>query len=230
MKLELGYWAIRGLGAPARMMLEHEGVDYTDLKYADAASWFAVRKVELLEKNALANLPYVLDGDRVVTHSTAVYEYLGVKLGHDAFDDEDGRWVNAQMLAECYDLRNALMALVYPFNGVTPTKDDFETKCEPHLTSKCIQFYNKFEATLGLRGKKFLVKDTPSSCDFHLWEMLDQHEIIAKRRGVVSPLEQFPKLQKLYAEFRNFPELAKYFASETYTLPMNSIGGGAHVY
>ena len=80
------------------------------------------------------------------------------------------------------------------------------------------------------RGTRWLVKDTLSSADFHLWELIDQHEIIAKRRGLPSPLEACPRLQRYYAEFRALPELEKYFQSDAYTLPMNSIAGGAFIF
>jgi len=229
--IELGYWAIRGLGAPARMMLAHSGADHADVRYADASGWFAGKKPVLLERNALANLPYVQDGDVVVSHSTAVYEYLGVKLGYDDFaSDGEGRFANAQLLAECYDLRNGLMDVVYPFNGTTRTAEEFETNCEGHIKTKCGRHMQKFASWLEARGTRWLVKDTLSSADFHLWELIDQHEIIAKRKGLPSPLEACPRLQRYYAEFRALPELEKYFQSDAYTLPMNSIAGGAFIF
>jgi len=230
-KLEIGYWAIRGLGAPARMMCEHAGIDYSDVAFSDATTWFAGTKPELCETCAFANLPYVRDGDVVLSHSTAVYEYIGVKTGADAFGDETGRFYNAQALAETYDLRNALMKLVYPFNGTTTTKEAFETNAVAHMEKTLPTFLAKYEANLKTRKTKWLVRnDAPSSADFHFWEMLDQHEIIAKRLGMKSPLENFLELQRYYAEFRALPNLAKYFESAAYSSPMNSIGGGAWIY
>jgi len=59
--------------------------------------------------------------------------------------------------------------------------------------------------------------------------MLDQHEEIAKKRGAPSPLAAFPKLRAFYDEFKGLPRLASYFASPSFTLPMNSAGAGAWI-
>ena len=165
-----------------------------------------------------------------MTHSSVVLEFLGQVTGTDAFANEGERWRNAQALAEIYDLRNALMGVVYPFNGKTTTKEAFEKNCDDHMNATVGKFYAKFEALLKQRGKKFLIRDAPSSADFHLFEMLDQHEIIASRRGMTSPLEMFPELKRYHADFKALPQLAKYFASAAYSLPMNSAGGGAWIY
>ena len=229
-KIELGYWPIRGLGAPARMLCEYAGADYADVNYADAGSWFAGKKPELASGNALINLPYVECDGQVVTHSSVVLEFLGQVTGVDAFASEDHRWANAQALAEIYDLRNALMGVVYPFNGKTTTKEAFEKNCDDHINATLGKFYAKFETLLKQRGMEFLIRDAPSSADIHLFEMLDQHEIIANRRGMKSPLETFPELKRYHANFKALPQLEKYFASAAYALPMNSIGGGAWIY
>ena len=48
------------------MILEYKEVQFEDKQYADGDAWFKVRKPELLAKNPLANLPYLVDGDKVV--------------------------------------------------------------------------------------------------------------------------------------------------------------------
>jgi len=122
------------------------------------------------------------------------------------------------------------MRLVYPFNGSTRDAEEFEKNCVSHMAEKLPTFYAKFEAWLALHGKTFLVKDAPSTADFHLWEMLDQHEIIAQRKGQTSPLVNFPKLKAYYDAFRALPQLEKYFAGDAYALAINSAGSGAYIY
>ena len=53
--------------------------------------------------------------------------------------------------------------------------------------------------------------DSPSSADFSFWEMLDQHEIIAKKRGMKSPLENFLELQRYYANSKGVTEASILF-------------------
>ena len=66
-----GYWKIRGLAAPLRMTCSYAGAEYTSADYElqpkdgggwDRSEWTSV-KPGLMEKNAMMNLPYVLDGD-----------------------------------------------------------------------------------------------------------------------------------------------------------------------
>ena len=139
-KIVVGYWSIRGLGAPLRMMCEYAGVDYEGALSLFAASlrslaalpgcllplrlrprrpplpcspperqpcphacraraaaknydalpkegggwdvsdWFD-KKPELLEKNQLMNLPYVIDGDQIIAQTNACFAHLGRVLG-----------------------------------------------------------------------------------------------------------------------------------------------------
>ena len=99
-KLITGYWNIRGLAAPVRMMChyaKHSGqkFDWADKQYdlprrkeggfdMTACEWFRDDKQPLSSQNALINLPYVVDHafspPLVVTQSTAVYQYLGRKF------------------------------------------------------------------------------------------------------------------------------------------------------
>lgn len=90
--LTLGYWDIRGLAAPARMMLVYSGCDFEDRTYElqrsadgegwDGTTWFKESRPALRVQNAFINLPYVVDHGTglVVAQSTAVYQYLGRKL------------------------------------------------------------------------------------------------------------------------------------------------------
>jgi len=229
--MELGYWPIRGLGAAPRMMLRYADATHDDVTYDDPTTWFSTRKPTLVRANALINLPYLIDGDLVITHSNSVLRYLGKKLHIDDFANVGEEFANAQVLDEVFDLRNALMQLVYPFHRYSRTREEFEDNCAIHFASKLPGHMKKLEEMLEMRGTRFFVRDAaPCSADFHAFEMLDQHEEIAKRRGLASPLLAFPKLRAFHNEFRGLPALASYFASVSYTLPMNSPSAGAWIY
>jgi len=66
----------------------------------------------------------------------------------------------------------------------------------------------------------------PCTGDFHVFEMLDQHEMMAKDLGMGSPMEKFPGLKAYYEKFKSLPQLQAYFGSEAYKLPVN--GAMAH--
>ena len=228
MPMKLGYWAIRGLGAPMRMMCEYAGVEYEDVQYADGATWFGTDKPPLKEKNPMINLPYIVDGDVVITQSNSCLMYLGSKLGIDPADVDSKHFNNLQVLMEIFDLRNAMIALVYPFAKVNLTKEDFDQNKADQLDKTATTAYEKLEGFLALNGSHFFNGAAPASADFHVWEMLDQHSKLAASFGHPDPLEKYTKLKEFYSCFRALPQLAKYFASPAYALPLNNVLGNCH--
>lgn len=225
--LVTGYWGIRGLGAPMRMMCAYAGVKVKDILYGapDAPDWFKADKPPLLEQNGYINLPYVKNTETglIVTQSTAVYQYLGRCFGLAGTSEAEVVAVE-QTLAQAFDLRNSLMNLVYPFSGIK-TREEYEAALPKHL-EEAAGHYTKFAAFLG--DKPYTVGDQPTAGDFHLWEMLDQHEMMAAEMKLASPLAAFPTLKAFHARFAALPQLAGYFASPAAKLPVNSPAVPAH--
>lgn len=71
-----------------RMMVMYAGNPLVAMNYCckskadggyDLSSWYSV-KPELRELNPLINLPYVKDGDKLITQTNACLQYLGRKL------------------------------------------------------------------------------------------------------------------------------------------------------
>lgn len=197
-------------------------VDYKDSQYASPEAWFGEGKPRVAALNALANLPYVIDGDVCVCQSTSVMVYLGEKFGLY------GGIRDLELLTEIYDLRSTIIDLVYPFRKINRDQGEFDASVEAHVQKVAPRFYKKLEDYLGRTGTVFLLKDTPSVSDFHLFEMLDQNALIAAKYNHPPPFAPFPKLQNLYEAFKSEPKLAKYFASPAYQLPCNNPLGNAY--
>jgi len=223
-KYTIGYWNIRGLAAPMRMMLEYAGAEYKDEQYDvvkkpdgtwDKSSWFEGGKPPLLKKNALMNLPYVISGGRVVTQSTAAYVFLGQKLRLNGVGS-DAVTANNEVIAQAFDLRNATVGTMYG-----PT-DDFPATGKKFLSETVTAHFTKFENYLAQRGTAFFAGNKPCVGDFALWEMCDQQELLAKELKVASPLESYPGLKAFYEKFKALPQLKKYFESDAYKLPVNN--------
>ena len=87
-KVTIGYWAIRGLAERLRQLCEYTGLSYDEVKYSgevDGESrkkWFNEVKPELAKKNPAITLPYLLDGDKVVSESDAICVYICHKSNH----------------------------------------------------------------------------------------------------------------------------------------------------
>jgi glutathione S-transferase len=203
----VGYHQIRGLGAPLRMMFFYKNQKFTNATYGSDMKevWFGKKKPELLTKNACINLPYVIDGDVVITQSNTCLLYVGKKLGVD----EPANFVrNHTVLDQTMDLRNDLMKIVYGCK-----KEEFAEKAKPHLEGSAKTNFTKLE---NFCQGPYMCGAKPQSGDFHVFEMLDQHQSICAKVGEPDIMEQFPKLKALHAAMKADPALAKYFAADCY--------------
>jgi glutathione S-transferase len=209
--ITVGYHLIRGLGAPLRMMCYYESAPFKNVAYgADfKEEWFGKAKEELKEKNSCINLPYVVCGDQVVTQSNTCLLFLGRVLRIDKAKDS---FHNHCVLDQVMDWRNDLMKIVYPGNGVND-KGAFPEAAKKHLDDSTKTNMTKLE---GFCKGTFMCGAAPQSGDFHLFEMLDQHQIIAAKVGASDPLEGYPKLTALHAALKASPKLAKYFEADCY--------------
>merc|ERR1719326_225612 len=128
----IGYHAIRGLGAPLRMMCFYKGQKFTNAAYGNdmAEKWHQGKKLDLVKKNSCMNLPYIVNGDETVTQSNTCALYLGQKLG---IDTPENFIHNHCVLDQTMDWRNDLMKIVYPFFGVVKDKDGFPDGAKSHL-------------------------------------------------------------------------------------------------
>mmetsp|Transcript_14433 Transcript_14433/g.38284 ORF Transcript_14433/g.38284 Transcript_14433/m.38284 type:complete len:331 (+) Transcript_14433:62-1054(+) len=218
LEINFGYWKIRGLGAIFRMIFEYKGVKYTDNQYATGEEWFGADKPKILEKNPLANLPYIECGKDCVCQTNAILVYLGQKLRLDG-GGYKARIQNEELLCEIYDVRNQILELSYPFKEVCRTDAEHSAKAAKQLEAGP---FKKFEAVLEKNGTEFFCGKTLAVCDFHIWEMMDQHRLLAEKHSKGDIFADIPKCKAFYDKFRALPKLEKYFASESYKLPVNN--------
>lgn len=77
----LGYWAIRGLGQPIRLLLEVSGIEYEEKRYAlekrADGTWSRDQWFDVKHKLGLPfpNLPYLIDGDLHLTQTQAILDH-----------------------------------------------------------------------------------------------------------------------------------------------------------
>ena len=238
----IGYWSIRGLGAPLRMMAMYAGAkliaENYDLKCKEGGGFdmspWKDAKPALRAKNPLMNLPYVIDGDVVVTQTNACFAYLGRKLGLFGSNELEASQCE-QLLSEIYDLRGAMVGFAY---GSCASDEEAKGKAEA-LFEKVTSAYSgslpKLEEWFVLQKSNgasgnFLVGEKASAPDFHLYEMLYQYDFMAKHYGIFNRLDNYPNLKKFLTSFGNLPQNSKYLSSKLAALPFNNKAAtfGAH--
>lgn len=77
----------------------------------DTSDWFD-KKPALKEKNALMNLPYVIDGEHVIAQTNACFSHLGRVLGLYGCNYAETLKVE-QCLCQVMDLRNDAVGIFY---------------------------------------------------------------------------------------------------------------------
>lgn len=179
----LGYWNIRGLAQPIRLLLAYTESDWEDKLYACGTAPEFSRDVWLKEKFGLGldfpNLPYLLDGDVKITQSNAILRYLARKSNLLGNSDEEKTRVDV-LESEINDLRREYVGMCYNRN--------FETLKGPYL--------ERLPAKLRLLAdylgsRNYFAGDEITFPDFIVYEMLDQHKHLQP-----SCLNDFPTLEQ----------------------------------
>ena len=84
--MELGYWGIKGIAEPVRWAALALGVQVTEKNPASREEWAESKKSLHTD---FPNLPYLKDGDFVLTESSALPIYLAHKAGKPEFLGKD---------------------------------------------------------------------------------------------------------------------------------------------
>jgi len=219
--ITVGYWTIRGLGAPLRAMVMYAGVPLNNVMYdtkelsdgtLDRSAW-SIAKPALKAKCPLINLPYIIDGDRIVSQSNACLSYLGRRLnlwGKTPDEVSDCE----MLLCELIDLRNSMTGFAY--GTPKPLQKEAATKFLDGVQSGT-GIFQKLELWLEQKASResvdapgcFLVGNSATAPDFHLHEMLVQYSALAAYNSLPF-LEGYPRLVRFKNEFEALPNMQKY--------------------
>ena len=247
-EIAVAYWSIKGLGAPLRQMVLYSGAPLKCIFYktravqtedglsVDGSHWHVEAKPALQKINPLINLPYAEVHDEnqkiLVAQSIACMNLLGRVLDMQGSDKSENSHCE-QLLCEIMDVRNKMVEFAYfqHENQQQAAAALFDVTMVADRGS-----FKKIERWLESKRSSstdcFLVGSAASAADFALFEMLDQYacmiqffELIpCENKNPAEILEACEKshLANLYENFRNSPQMEKYFQSPLNDLPFNN--------
>ena len=199
-KLILGYWGTQGRAHPVRWLLAYHKIDWEDKQYKDRAEWFDKDKPAL--NTDFPNLPYLKDGDFVITETTAVLQYAALKTGNK--DLLGKNTLDAIKAAQLYsfitDAKMAMRDLV--------TNKDYEKIRDDYLNEKLTPFFTKLSKNLG--DKEYPVGYL-TWADFEVFAFVD-----VIRRMSQEYVAKWPNLEKYWERFSNNEGIKAYCKSENY--------------
>jgi len=201
MTIQCGYWNIRGLGEPVRLLLEYLEVPYEWKAYTpeNMAEWFENDKVNLGIE--FPNLPYLIDGDFKTSQLQTILKYIGRK--HGLFGAETNEEIAKQeaMMDNAHDFRTRFSILCYG-------SGDFEEKKKQFLENlpKTLAHYES-----RLSNQKWLMGDDIFVGDFLMWSGLDAVACLEP-----SYLDKFPNVARYKKNFESLPQIEKFLKSDNF--------------
>lgn len=227
----IGYWSIRGLGAPLRMMLSAAQVDHWVLLY-DAieegesgwsrASYLADKQWLKDEFNPLMNLPFLVDveNDRVICQTNAIFLFLGRELNFMGSSKQEQSNCE-ELLCELMDLRDAMVDFAYGTDGSKEKAIICYNSATRHLHKLELHLEREYQGSktdvCHLVGFKF------TAPDFQCFELLDQYRGLCTVYDLPLIFRDMPHVSQFFNSFQKLPENAAYLSSFLGTdLPYNS--------
>jgi glutathione S-transferase len=232
--LRVGYWNMRGLGSPLRMMCFFSKTTFkaecwtlsADIDYKSSA-WFSTQKPIYKERQALINLPYVIDFDSdgseiMITQTNACMAHLGRKLGLWGVNVKEISMCE-MLLCEIYDLRNVVTRHAY--GGTTEQNPDFIRQfTNPNASLGKLEIHLSRQTGF-TEATPFLVGGHATAPDFHLFELLDQFTTFNNYNNYEDSLVNFPNIKKFYVHFGALPQMAEYLSSKLFKeIGLNNLG------
>ena len=86
----------------------------------------------------------------------------------------------------------------------------------------CQGSFQKLEDFLGQLGTPFFSGQQPSVACFHVFEMIEQHQLMEKFVKGSGLFDKFPLLSALHSKLKEDPKLKGYFESPEYAFPQNN--------
>jgi len=202
-----GYWNIRGLGEPVRLMLHYFNEQFEDVRYQQGEGpefsreeWFSVKDTLGLD---FPNLPYYIDGDVKLTESVAIMLHIANKHGSTLV----GNSYSHMIMGVVVDFRERFTRLCY--------SNEFNERRQKYLDD-LVPKLKKFSDFLG--DKEFITGDL-SYADFAFAESLDSHLEFEP-----TVLDNFENLKLYLQRFYSLPGIAEYKASDKFKArPLNNV-------
>lgn len=205
-KVTLGYWDIRGSAEPARTLLEYFQIPYDQELYKDQETWQA-KKDNFGHR--FANLPYLVDGEKVLTETAAIFAYICVKAGKREMAGKPEDFIDfLQVQGVVMDVRTALSMAVYG----AKEKEDVKKTIEGRMMGKGGAKFNDLNEIL---GEKDWLMGYLTYLDFVFAELLERFRDMDAELGT-TVMEQYPNLRVYLERFMELPGVKEYRASDRF--------------
>jgi len=211
-KIKLGYWDIRGLAEPIRLLLRYVEADWEDVLYScgdgpdfDKSCWFDNKFSLGLD---FPNLPYLIDGDVKLTQTFCIMRYIAEKFGMTpATAEEKYRSDLIEQFGNDFNMMHVRLSYS-PMEAFNKNKAGVVEKAQFML-----QQMSDF-----LADRPFFAGSNITAADFYIYEALDRFNCLSP--GFVTQAN----MQGYIKRFEALPTLQSYFNSDAFKnrMPLNN--------
>jgi len=209
-KPTLGYWRIRGLAQPIRLLLAYVGQEIEDKYYEcgpgpefNKDCWFNEKFTLGLE---FPNLPYLIDGETKLSQSSVILRYLARKHGLEVKTDTENNRLELAHEEAC-DIRRTFVSTCYNPN--------FES-LKAGLIKQASTKLKEVDAFLG--ENTWFAGSSISFVDFMWYELVDQLNTLDP-----ATLSGCDRLLQFHRRFQALPAIKQYMESDRFlSRPFNN--------
>nr|AMO13198.1 glutathione S-transferase [Panonychus citri] len=214
----LGYWNLRGLGDPIRLLLAQADVEYELKTYNIGAAPEYSKDDFRSGANELGldfpNLPYYIDGDVKLSQTVAILRYLGRKNGLAGTEENE--------VTRCDLAEQASMDMIMFLFKCWRTHDETAQKEINEYIPPKLEQLNKF-----LGSGPFVLGEKVSYADCIMYSLLDFVRIYK-----CELIEAHSTLKDFLSKFESLPKIDGYLKSDKFSRlpisgPMYGWGGSA---
>ncbi|XP_013418287.1 glutathione S-transferase Mu 2 [Lingula anatina] len=205
----LGYWDMRGLAHPIRMLLHYVGEEFEDRRHTPGPApdfsldpWL---KIKFTLGVPFPNLPYWIDGDTKLAQSHAIIRHLARK--HNLCPKSEAETIRCDVID--YQVNDFTWDLIYVcYNDFFKMGNYEQRRIEylDKLPSKLKQ-YSDF-----LGDFPWFAGNNLTYVDFMAYEIFETHRAFAP-----GCLDGFQNLTDYMDRFEALPAIRKYMQSEEFT-------------
>lgn len=211
----LGYWPIRGLCEPIKLLLAYLEVPYELKEYSSEQEWHQKKFDKSIK---FANLPYLIDGEKTVTESEAILAYVCVKAGKPEMVGKiEDRAEFLQLKGVFTDVLSKVGGGVY----ASKSQDELKEKVEKYMATAGSLKLGELEEILGKR-EWFLGYLT--YLDFVAAEFIERYNDLDKEVGT-KIFANYPNIQALGKRVLELPAVKAYRQSERFRARPHHLAG-----
>ena len=205
--MEFGYWYFKARGHAIRILLAYLQMDVVETTFNTPQEW-AAKKKDLSESLScpFPNLPYLLDGDQVITEMPAVANAIVNKANRYEMTgkSQNDKVLYTSMISVCNDLFNVWKKML------GKTKEEVYASWDDTVNK---EIKPKLEGFCKILGSKPFLLYYISFADIYLYHIADLFELVCHHTGVKHPFKDHPQLVTLRNSISSIPSIKSFISS-----------------